>query len=427
MKFKLSHYILPSVISMVLVGTYTNIDGLFIGKVAGDAGLAAINIAWPIVALITAIGTGVGIGGSVIVNSLRGEGKNLQAEQAKKMTLLLLFLIGGAFSLLLPFFSDSILNGINALMKADGEVMQYAKEYSFIIAIGGLFQIVGAGIVVLLRNEGKTVLSMMYTIAGLLFHVLLDFLFVAKLALYGVAIATVASQALIMGLGMYSFRIQKGTEKGFVYWKEIMKSSLAPLGLNFVPSAVLFFTNIFAQSAGGTEGVAAYTVMSYAVYTYDYIFQGVCDGAQPIFSYANGANDKGLQKKTTKSVLLILLISSLSFSLITPIMIKVLPMCFSVSAEAERMMASGLIIYAFAYPFKAGIKYICSYAYSSQKTGLSNCITYVDPVLITPLCLLLFSKWWGMNGVWLSLPISQIVVALFGFFMLTRSIKKKAK
>ena len=69
MNFKLSRYIIPSVISMVLVGTYTNIDGLFIGNVTGDAGLAAINFVWPIVAFITSLGTGIGIGGSVLLNN----------------------------------------------------------------------------------------------------------------------------------------------------------------------------------------------------------------------------------------------------------------------------------------------------------------------------------------------------------------------
>ena len=71
---KLSRYIIPSVISMVLVGTYTNIDGLFIGNVAGNPGLAAINFAWPIVAFITSLGTGIGIGGSVLLNRFRGRG-----------------------------------------------------------------------------------------------------------------------------------------------------------------------------------------------------------------------------------------------------------------------------------------------------------------------------------------------------------------
>ena len=94
MNFKLSKYIIPSVISMVLVSTYTNIDGLFIGGVLGDVGIAAINFAWPIVALITSLGTGIGVGGSVIINNLRGKGQNQRAERVKTSLIFLLVLVG---------------------------------------------------------------------------------------------------------------------------------------------------------------------------------------------------------------------------------------------------------------------------------------------------------------------------------------------
>ena len=93
-KFRLIDYILPSVISMVIVGTYTNIDGLFIGNRAGDDGLAAINIAWPIVAFITSVGTGLGIGASVVINGLRGKNEALLAERAKTSALWLLLAAG---------------------------------------------------------------------------------------------------------------------------------------------------------------------------------------------------------------------------------------------------------------------------------------------------------------------------------------------
>ena len=83
MKFKLSAYVIPSIISMVLVGTYTNIDGFFIGNVTGDDGLAAINIVWPIVAFITSLGTGLGIGGSVMLNTYRGTGDEQGAKRVK--------------------------------------------------------------------------------------------------------------------------------------------------------------------------------------------------------------------------------------------------------------------------------------------------------------------------------------------------------
>ena len=94
MKFKLSKYIVPSVVSMVLVGTYTNIDGFFIGNVSGDDGLAAINIVWPIVAFITSLGTGIGVGGSVLMSALRGSGKTSDSENMKKSVLFVLAGLG---------------------------------------------------------------------------------------------------------------------------------------------------------------------------------------------------------------------------------------------------------------------------------------------------------------------------------------------
>ena len=53
-------------IAFTMSGMYSVVDGLFVGKAAGDTGLAAINIAWPIPAVITALGIGIGTGGSVL-------------------------------------------------------------------------------------------------------------------------------------------------------------------------------------------------------------------------------------------------------------------------------------------------------------------------------------------------------------------------
>lgn len=210
-KFRLIDYILPSVISMVIVGTYTNIDGLFIGNRAGDDGLAAINIAWPIVAFITSVGTGLGIGASVVINGLRGKNETLLAERAKTSALWLL-LAAGVLSGILCLAAYTPLLGI---LGAEGEVKTYAENYSFVISLGAIFQVAGAGTVVLLRNEGKTYFALIDTAIGLAVHVALDFLTVKKYALYGVAAATVVSQAIVADLAVFRLMLlKKNTENG---------------------------------------------------------------------------------------------------------------------------------------------------------------------------------------------------------------------
>lgn len=412
MKFKLSKYILPAVISMVLVGAYTNIDGLFIGKAAGDDGIAAINIVWPIVAFITSIGTGIGVGGSVVVGNLQGKGETERAASARRTALFLLLIVGVVATLMLFFCYSPLLK----FMGAEGKVLEYAENYAFVISIGAIFQILGAGLVVLLRCDGKTGLAMLYTAIGLVIHILLDWLLVDQFVLYGVAISTVAAQGAVMAAGLFSYRIRWKKPFKCKFGLEIIRSSFAPFGINFVSSLVLLFTNYFALRTGGTAAVSAYGVMSYAVYTYDYVFQGVCDGVQPIISFCNGAEDDEQKRNTVRIAVILLGTLAVVFALITPVMIWGLPALFSVSAQAGIFMQQGLIIYAFSYPFKAGIKFICAYHYSNKRAWQANLLIYLDP-LLTPLLLMFLPQLFGINGIWLALPLTQALVFIVGVFL----------
>ena len=405
---------------MVIVGTYTNIDGLFIGNRAGDDGLAAINIAWPIVAFITSLGSGLGVGAAVVINGLRGKNEYALAEKVKPAALWLP-IAGGAVA---TIFCLLVYSPLLTLLGAEGIVKTYAENYSLVISLGAIFQVIGASAVVLLRNEGKTYSALIYTAIGLAVHVGLDFLTVKKFALYGVAAATVVSQAVVAALSLFSL-LRRGDksaktpsaqecsdkEKSPRFALLVLKNSVAPFGLNFVPSMVLTFTNFFALKTGGTTAVGAYAVMSYVLYTYDYVFQGVCDGAQPVFSYYRGANDMREERNTLYKTIITMTALSVAFVALTPVAIIFLPDVFAVSAEAAQMIKTGFIIYAFAYPLKAAVKFICAYAYSTGKVALSNIITFLDPFLFTPLSLLFLAPT-GTSGIWAALPVSQLLTLI---------------
>lgn len=412
-KFQLSKYIIPSVISMVLVGTYTNIDGFFIGNVTGDDGLAAINIVWPVVAFITSLGTGIGMGGSIILSHLRGRRENTSAEQVKTTIIVLLVLIGVGISMICKFAYKPLL----VIMGAQGQVLMYAMDYADIICMGAVFQIMGSGLVALLRNEQKTYFAMGCCIAGLIVHLLLDVLLVTEYPLRGVAFSTVISQAVMMIMGLFALNTGQKGQMDVRYIPDILKASTSPFGINFVPSVVLLFTNCFALKYGGTAAVSAYAVMSYAVYTFDYIYQGICDGVQPVISYCCGAKDDEGEKHALKVSVRLLIVVTILFILLTPGLIYIMPKLFAVSDAAKRMMNSGLVIYAFSYPFKAIVKFICSYCYASKRTKLSNILIYADPILFTPLCLITLSHFLGISGIWCSLVLAQVLVSMLGILI----------
>ena len=160
--------------------------------------------------------------------------------------------------------------------------------------------------------------------------------------------------------------------------------------------------------------------MSYAVYTFDYIFQGVCDGIQPVVSYCCGAHDTKGERYAMKCAAVILALFSVFCMLLTPGLICMMPRLFSVSEEARKMMASGFVIYGFSYPFKAAVKYICSYYYAIGRTSLSNFLTYLDPLFLTPIFLYVLSSIFGINGIWMAMTLAQIVLLMVGMFTIIR-------
>ncbi len=408
MKFKLSKYILPSIISMVVVGTNANVDGLFIGRILGDDGLAAINIVWPIVAFISSLGTGLGIGGAVIFNRIRGEGRGDTAESVKNTVLVMLGICGLVLGLLFLLLSKPIL----VLIGAEGPVLTHAFHYALVISAGAIFQVLGAGILVLLRNDHKTYQSMIYALVGLILHILFDFLLAERFVMYGVALSTVISQAVVAALGILTLKIHRNKGICGKYIGEIIKGTAAPFGINFVPSLVLLFTNYFALEAGGVAAVSAYAVMSYAVYTFDYIFQGVCDGIQPVISYCRGSGDMTEEKRALKNAAVVLAVVAGCCIVLTPVLIRIMPVVLAASKEAAKVVETGFWIYALSYPFKAAVKFVCSYYYVIGKGALSSMIVYLDPLLLTPLTLLVLTQMIGMNGVWLSMPVTQILLTL---------------
>jgi Na+-driven multidrug efflux pump len=99
-------------------------------------------------------------------------------------------------------------------------------------------------------------------------------------------------------------------------------------------------------------------------------------------------------------------------------------------APYERLytiLIGSFIIYAFSYPFKAAVKYIGSYFYACEETRLSNILIYADPLLLTPITLLLFSALFGMVGVWLSLTVSQLLLTILGAILLIVNKKGQNK
>ena len=130
-------YVIPSVLSFALSGVYAIVDGFFIGNSIGDLGLSAINIAYPIVAAIQALGTGIGMGGAIYYSIYRAEKKEEQAKEFIAGALWVLIISSIILTVSVFFLNSPLLS----LLGAGGQLLALGEEYIAMIALGAGLQI----------------------------------------------------------------------------------------------------------------------------------------------------------------------------------------------------------------------------------------------------------------------------------------------
>lgn len=102
-------YVIPSVLSFALSGVYAIVDGFFVGNSIGDAGLSAVNIAYPIVAVIQAIGTGIGMGGAICYSINKAEKKEQAAKEFSAGSMWVLMIASVLLTVVFFFLNGTIL------------------------------------------------------------------------------------------------------------------------------------------------------------------------------------------------------------------------------------------------------------------------------------------------------------------------------
>ncbi len=166
-------YVIPSVFSFALSGVYAIVDGFFVGNTIGDAGLSAINIAYPIVAFIQAVGTGIGMGGAVHYSISKAENNEKSAHNFIACAWWLLWLASVLLTGAVYLSAEPMLK----LLGAEHSILTFATEYIRIIAIGTGLQILGTGLVPFIRNYGGSFWAMIAMLGGFFANIALDYLF----------------------------------------------------------------------------------------------------------------------------------------------------------------------------------------------------------------------------------------------------------
>lgn len=408
--------VFPVVFAFALSGIYAIVDGFFVGRSIGDTGLSAINIAYPVTALIQAAGTGTGMGGAVMYSVRLAEKRDSEAENFMKGVFFYLALTGILLTVILFPLTDPLLS----LMGADGELMKPGREYLSVIVLGSVFQVFGTGVVPLIRNQGKSVQAMYCMIGGFVTNIFLDYLFVwvLRLGMAGAAWASVAGQAVTMAGGLLCMRGQKIPvgipRQALSVFFSIWRIGLAPFGITMCPMISLLLMNRASLQYGGSEGVACYACIAYVITIMYLILQGVGDGSQPLMSRFYGEDNKKEVRITRTMAYAAAAVMGVALAVLLYWCRNGIGVLFGASETVSLAVGTDLYIFLAAVPFLAFLRVTTAGFYATEQTRFSYMIVYGEPIFLA-LLLPALPAWMGLKGVWWSQTGAQILTALMGW------------
>lgn len=417
-------FVLPAMISFAFTGVYAIVDGVFVGQNIGDAGLAAINLAYPLTALLQATGAGVGMAGAVVSAIAMGRGDEARERRGLGGALTLLLLSGLALTALLFLLRAPLLR----LLGAQGRLLELAASYIAVIALGSLFQVLGTGLLPLIRNYDGSLAAMGAMIAGFAVNIALDWLFVSRLqwGMAGAAAATVAGQCVTL-VPCLVFLARKGRLFRFAVFRldgptarALLRTALSPWGLTLSPNLVIVILNRGAVAYGDETAVAAYAVASYALCVVQLLIQGVGDGAQPQLSRYYGAGDAAALAQVRRLTLAFSPATAAVGAAVLWLSRGLIPVLFGASAGAAALYRHMLPCFLAGLLFLGVLRAVTSYFYATEQHARSYLLIYGEPLLLAALVGLALPRLWGLDGVWLAVPAAQAVLAAAALLLLRR-------
>ncbi len=418
-------YVIPSVLSFALSGIYTIVDGFFVGNSIGDLGLSAVNIAYPIVAVIQALGTGIGMGGAIYYSINKAEKKEQKAKEFTAGALWMLMLSGVLLTILFFFWKGYFLK----LLGARGRMLDLGEEYIGVIALGAALQVIGTGLVPFIRNHGGSFYAMVSMIAGFVTNMILDYVFVWVLeqGVAGAAWATVIGQgvtmliALIYLLRKKQFTLVISFSKMGKVAAAVMKIGIAPFGLAMSPNISLIIINRFSVSYGGEPAIAVYACIAYVICIIYLILQGVGDGCQPLLSQCYGAKNWEQLKWVRKLAYGFAFVLSVAGCAMMYFARGRLGILFGASDEVNLEIARIMPIFLVSVPFVAILRITTASFYATEKSVYSYVLTFIEPLFMLAFMLILPPLLGGQVMIWWSTVWARILSAVLALMLKQRA------
>ena len=416
----LTQYALPAIVAMTASSLYNIIDRAFIGQVVGPEAIAGLGITFPFMNLSAAFGAAVGVGASTCISVKLGQRDYKRAQLLLGNTVTLNLIIGFLFMMVCLVFLEPILR----FFGASDATLPYAKEFMTVILLGNMVTHMYFGMNAVLRAAGKPKHAMYATLFTVACNIVLIVAFVwwFRWGIRGAALATITSQSLALCWQMWLFsdkneilHLRRGIYRlrGYLV-RNIVAIGISPFLMQTTSCVIVIFMNNQFVRYGGDMAVGAYSIANSMVMVFFMFVMGMIQGMQPIVGYNYGAEKYDRMFRClwlTIGCATAILLVGWGLSMAFP---RQIARIFTTDETLLELSARGIVIDMLVFFVVGSQAVITNFFQCLGKVRVSIFLSLTRQLILLLPMAYVFPMFWGLDGVWYSMPASD-----FGSFAMT--------
>ncbi len=422
----LLRYTIPSIFLMLFMSFYVMVDGVFVARYVGPEGLSAINIPYPAIMLCMAVGVMFGAGGGAFCAIKLGEGKLEEAREDFTSLVLATFFVSLIFVVTTLYFIEDIIY----LLGATEEIYHYCHDYLFYHALFFPALLMQMLFQFLLIVSGKPNHAFILSLVAGCVNILFDYIFIGFMSLEvkGAALATGLGELFASFYALYCFKCLKDMPLRFVRPKIRVKMLLSSLVngssemvTNVAYAITTYLFNTITMRLAGTDGVAAITVILYSQFILGAIFSGYSNGMAPLVSYNFGAkNRENIKAIFRLSIRIVCLFAAIVLLCAEVFAANLVAVFVPYGSNVHTLATEGLHIFALGFLF-SGINIFSSALFTAFSNGkISALISFLRTFVCITIALLTLPHLLGITGVWLAVPLAELVAFMLVLYLLKK-------
>ena len=425
-------YALPAIVAMLASSLYNMVDSIFIGQGVGPIAISGLAITFPFMNLTGAFGAAIGVGSSTYLSVKLGQKDYLTAENILGNTVMLNIYMGVVLSVVCLLLLDPILR----FFGASDATLPYARQYMVIILAGNVLTHTYLGLNAVLRAASKPRQAMNATIFTVVVNTILDPIFIYPwglgLGISGAAYATILAQVLAL---CYQLRLlsdkrelihfRRGTYRlHSQIVKSIISIGISPFSMNVSSCIIVIFINNQLVHYRGDLSVGAYGISNKILFIFVMFVIGLNQGMQPIAGYNYGAQKFDRLMHVVKLTMLSATAVMTVGWCLAIFMPRLCVRLFTTDATLISISANALRIMCCMFPIVGYQMVVTNFFQCIGKVKVSIFLSLSRQLIFLLPMLWLLPHLFQLNGVWFSMPASDLLASLVTAWIMARYMRK---